>query len=394
MVRPVFRLSANATKLARKGHPWFYADDCAGEAEHGALVEVEGVQGHPLGVACHSRTSKIRLRMCGVRAAVGEDDAGFVRALVGASLARRDAAVPPEGAERLVHGEADGLPGLVVDRYADVLVVQATHPTIERNLDVVVAELVRLRAPRMVLARHDLAVRAREGLPEEVRLLHGERVESVEILEHGLRHRVDPWRGQKTGWYLDQAPARARVRALAKGRRALDLFAYQGGFALNALAGGAFSCLAVDQSQAALDLAAETARRHGLQGLATRRENAFAALRGLRDSGASFDLIVVDPPAFAKSRAERAGGIRGYRDLNHLALRALAPGGFLVTCSCSHHVGWPDFEAVLRQAAAELPFKVVLRERIMAGPDHPAWISLPESEYLKVLVAQRMDPRP
>ena len=292
---------------------------------------------------------------------------------------------------RLVHGEADGVPGLVVDAYGTSLVLQATAAVVDRSLDAVVPVLVERTGAQMVLARHDLAVRRLEGLPEEVTLLHGRRIEEVEIEEHGVVHRVRPFTGQKTGFYLDQRPARRIAQQLAAGRRVLDLFAYQGGFGLAALAGGAVSALAVDQSAVALGLAEEAARRNGLEGLEVLRGNAFRVLRRLRDERRDFDLVVLDPPAFAKSRREVSGARRGYRDLNRMALRLLAPGGSLITSSCSHHLMPPMFEEILRQSAAGLPFRTVLRQRIMAGPDHPVWISLPESEYLKVLVLERVD---
>jgi 23S rRNA (cytosine1962-C5)-methyltransferase len=222
-----------------------------------------------------------------------------------------------------------------------------------------------------------------------VRLLHGERVTETEINEHGIRHQVQLWTGQKTGFYLDQSPARKRVMALAEGRRMLDLCSYQGAFALAALSGGARSALAVDQAVSALELANTAAERNGLAPLKTLCANVFDILRELRSESTSYDLVVLDPPAFAKSRKERDGALRGYRDLNRLALRVLAPGGYLLTCSCSHHVDAPTFERVLRQAAAELPFPVILCERLGAGEDHPVWINLPESEYLKVYMLQR-----
>jgi 23S rRNA (cytosine1962-C5)-methyltransferase len=181
------------------------------------------------------------------------------------------------------------------------------------------------------------------------------------------------------------------VKALAQGRSVLDLFAYQGGFSLAALAGGATSAMACDQSEPALALAAAAAQRNGLQGLETVATNVFDHVRALREANRQFGLVVLDPPAFAKSRRELAGGLRGYRDLNRHALRLLEPRGVLVTCTCSHHVDLPSFEGVLRQAAAGLPFRVLLRQRLGAGEDHPVWISHPESEYLKVLVLERAD---
>ena len=384
------KLTAPASKLARKGHPWFYADDIAeGGVGAAGLVRVATDAGRDLGIAFASPSSRLRLRLTGLD---GPDaPAEFFARALGLALARRAPLLTPKSGVRIVHGEADGLPGLVVDRYADCLVLQVSSAVVEAHLGCIVPFLADKLRARMVLARNDIAVRRFEQLPEEVRLLHGERVEEVEIEEHGLRHRVHPWIGHKTGFYLDQRLARRRVQELARGRSVLDLFSYQGAFALAALHGGATSALAVDQDEDALARARSGAQSNGLSGLETRAENAFGCARELRRAARRFDLVIVDPPAFAKSRAERAGALRGYRDLNHQALRLLAEGGLLLTCSCSHHVPLELFETLVRQAAAELPFKVVLRERILAGEDHPAWISLPESEYLKILLLQRWD---
>ncbi len=387
------RLTERASRLARKGHPWFFRDDLEFvEAEGGTLVRVQDKGGRDLGLGFYSDRARNCLRLCGPWAGSGVPGREeFFRHRLLAAVERRQDRLGPNSGVRLVHGEADGLPGLVVDRYGSCVVLQASNTVVERNLDAVVPVLVERLGAQMVLARHDLAVRRLEGLVQEVRLLHGRSIEEVEIEEHGVVHVVRPFSGQKTGFYLDQRPARGAVSQLAKGRRVLDLFAYQGAFSLAALAGGATSALAVDQSGDALAAAEDAARRNELIGLETLRGNAFRLQRKLRDEGLAFDLVILDPPAFAKSRKEVSGAQRGYRDLNRMSLRLLSPGGTLVTCSCSHHLTPPMFEDILRQAAAGLPFRTVLRQRIMAGPDHPVWVSLPESEYLKVLMLERVD---
>jgi 23S rRNA (cytosine1962-C5)-methyltransferase len=313
----------------------------------------------------------------------------FFRQRLYAAVQRRAHFKGAERGVRLVHGDSDLLPGLIVDQYADCLILQSTSTVIENNLTHIVPPLVSWTGATSVLARNDVGARKLEGLSQEVRLLHGKRVTETQIEEAGIRHRVQIWTGQKTGFYLDQRPARQRVRELARARRVLDLCSYQGAFALAALAGGAASALAVDQSVPALELATEAAERNGLAPLKTLCANVFDILRELRNGSTQYDLVVLDPPAFAKSRKEREGALRGYRDLNRLAMRVLAPDGYLLTCSCSHHVDPPTFERMLRQAAAELPFPMILRERLGAGEDHPVWISLPESEYLKVYLLQR-----
>ena len=383
------RLTARATKLARKGRPWFFADDLVKPPGAAALVRVAGDRGQDLGLGFASTTSKIRLRLCGPWDDGVPSAEDFFAQRLEAAVAMRAGLRGPRRGTRLVHGEADQLPGLVVDEYDRCLVLQATSAYLEANYDAIVPALVAFTGAEVVIARNDVSARKLEGLPREVRLLHGRRIETWEIEEDGLVHTIAPFTGHKTGFYLDQRPARARVRELAGGGRVLDTFCYQGGFALSALAGGAVSALAIDQSAAAIERVQETAERHGLPGLEVRCGNVFDAFRDLRRDGARFDLIVVDPPAFAKTRREVRGAERGYRELNRHAMRLLAPGGHLVTCSCSHHVSGPMFEDLLRQAAAELPFRMFLRERLGAGDDHPVWLSLPESEYLKVRVLQR-----
>lgn len=392
---PLLRLQPRAARLAQRGHPWFYRDDLdgvqAGAVPHGAVVRVHDDRGRDLGLGFTSARSKLALRLCGPWPGEGVPDreAFFGQRLAAAIERRSDRLGPADGA-RLVHGEADGLPGLVVDRYAEAVVLQVTAPAVERSLDAIVPYLVSRLGPQMVLARNDVSVRRLEELPQEIRLLHGRRLEEVGIIEHGVRHRVRPFEGHKTGFYLDQEPARGLVRTLARGQRVLDLFCYQGGFSLAALAGGASLALAVDQSEAALQRAVAGAADNRLDGLQVRVDNVFDFLRAQRDEHQQFDLVVLDPPAFAKSRRELDGALRGYRDLNRLCLRLLAPGGRLLTCSCSHHVTPERFESMLRQAAAGLPFKIALRQRLGAGADHPVWLSLPESEYLKVVLLQRL----
>ena len=391
-VTPELRLNPRASGFARRGQPWFYADDVlTGAVTPPRLVRVLDEEGRDLGLGM-TGTGKLALRLCGPwpGLAVPDREAFFRARLLTALDARAGQLGPTDGA-RLVHGEADLLPGLVIDRYGPVLVLQATNAVVENSLDAIVPFLVERLGAEAVVARNDVAVRKHEGLAEEVRLLHGKRVTEVAIVEHGVRHVVRPFDGHKTGFYLDQRPARALVQQLAKGRRVLDLFCYQGGFAMNALAGGAASALAVDQSEPALAQANAGATANGFTGLQTHAGNVFDFLRGQREGHANFDLIVLDPPAFAKSRREVEGAERGYRDLNRQALRLLAPNGFLLTCTCSHHMDGPRFEELVRQAAAGLPFRVVMRQRLGAGPDHPVLVTHPESEYLKVLLLQRLD---
>lgn len=388
----VVQLSAKASGFARRGQPWFFRDDViAGETRPARLVRVRDENGRDLGLGV-TGPSKLALRLCGPWP--GDEvptRQQFFEQRLDAAIAMRASRLGPEHGVRLVHAESDWLPGLVIDRYADVLVVQVTGSFVEASLDAIVPFLADRLDASMVVARNDLPTRKRESLPQEIELLHGTRKSEVSIVENSVRHTVRPLTGHKTGFYLDQRPARALVQSVAKGRRVLDLFCYQGGFALHALRGGALSALAIDQSEQALEQAQHDAGINELPNLETRCGNVFDAVRELRDKNEQFDLIVLDPPAFAKSRREISGAERGYRDLNRAALRLLAPNGLLVTCTCSHHVDGPRFEELVRQSAAGLPFRVALRQRLGAGEDHAMLITHPESEYLKVLLMQRVE---
>jgi 23S rRNA (cytosine1962-C5)-methyltransferase len=387
MTSPRITLNSKASKLATKGQAWFFADDLKGGGQPDGIVRLTSDRGHDLGLAFHSSQSRIRVRRCGAwpGEAAPTPEAFFATRLDAALASREHLTEEPRGV-RLVHGESDQLPGLVVDRYDRCLVLQSTSRVVEKNLSCIVPYLRDKIGAISVLARNDVPVRRREGLPEEVRLLDGRRVEAATIQEHGVRHIVRLFTGQKTGFFLDQRRARRRVIELAEGREVADLCSYQGAFSLAALQGGATSVLAVDQSEGALELLRQAADGAALT---TECADIFDWLRQAREAERKFGLIVLDPPAFAKSKREIDGALNGYRDLNRLALRILAPGGYLLTCSCSHHVSSVLFEGVLRQAATDLPFPVWLRERIAAGEDHPVSLSVPESEYLKVVLLQR-----
>lgn len=393
----MIRLHAKASGLARRGRPWLFRDDlAAGDPSPARLVRVLDENDRDLGLGI-TGSSKLALRMCGpwpTGDQPGEDvptREQFFPARLDAAIAARVGRLGPDDGARIVHAESDWLPGLVVDRYGDVLVLQVTSEFVQSSLDAIVPFLADRLGASSVVARNDVATRKREGLAQEVEILHGVRKPEVSIVEGGVTHVVRPLSGHKTGFYLDQRPARALVRSLAKGRRVLDLFCYQGAFSLQALRGGAVSALAVDQSGEALQTAERDAETNQLAGLQTLAGNAFDVVRELRHKNQQFDLIVLDPPAFAKSRRELPGAERGYRDLNRAALRLLSPNGFLLTCTCSHHVDGGRLEELLRQASAGLPFRVALRQRLGAGDDHPALITHPESEYLKVLLMQRVD---
>jgi 23S rRNA (cytosine1962-C5)-methyltransferase len=291
-------------------------------------------------------------------------------------------------AYRLVHGEGDALPSLVVDRYDRWVVVQVLSAGLETMCDTILEAIQAEFQPEGILLRNDAAVRRREGLSDEVTLARGVVPRTVEVRENGVRYVAAPWDGQKTGAFLDQRPNRLLAGALTRpGGRALDMFAYHGSFAIH-LAGRAGHVLAVDSSPAALERGAVNAKLNGLRNIEWREGDAFETLRGFARGRERFDTIVLDPPAFAKNRAAVNPAIRGYREINLLAMRCLVPGGFLLTASCSFHVRLPEFLAMLAEAAGDSGRRMVLRRILGQGEDHPEILTIPETGYLKGAVLQ------
>lgn len=370
----------------RRGHPWIFRSDVrrAEGAQPGALVRVLGPEGRPLGWALFSSRSEIRLRMVERNEAAPGD---FLRDRIGAALRFRAQVAPGVTALRLVHGEGDGLPSLVVDRYGDHLVVQTLSQGMEARKDEIVRVLVDLVRPRGILERNDPRVRALEGLEQRVGLLYGEVPEQVEVDEGGLRLSADLWRGQKTGLFLDQRENHVMAESYARGR-VLDAFTYHGGFALHA-AKVADSVTACDVSEDALAHVGKDAARNGIANVTTREANAFDLLKALDLSGERFDTVILDPPAFAKSKDAVEKAARGYKEINLRALKMLRPGGILITCSCSYHIHEADFEAILEQAAADANATVTIVEKRRQARDHPVLLGVPETYYLKCFVLRK-----
>jgi 23S rRNA (cytosine1962-C5)-methyltransferase len=292
-------------------------------------------------------------------------------------------------AYRLVHGEGDGIPSLVVDRYDRWLVVQLMSAGLENHRDAIVAALVELTGADGVLARNDAALRTREGLARETVLLHGSVPEEVEVVEHGVRYLAAPWTGQKTGAFLDQRENRELVGRVARGR-ALDCFSYHGSFALH-LARHADHVLALDISAAALRRAGENAARNAFSNIEMREANAFDYLRDAERAGEQFETIVLDPPAFAKTRAALPAALRGYKEINLRGMRLLAPGGLLFTASCSYHLTKPLFLEMLGDAAADSGRRIAVREIRGQPLDHPELLTVPETGYIKGALLEALD---
>ncbi len=371
------------------GHPWIYRSDVAERpTEEPGIVAVRDLRGRPLGQALWSPASEIALRLL-TRDLDAHIDAGWWQERLGRAIARRAPLASEASAYRLVHGEGDGIPSLVVDRYDRWLVVQLMSAGLEQAREAIVAALRTLTGCEGILARHDAAVRTREGLPRETALLHGEVPQEIEVEEHGVRYLTAPWTGQKTGAFLDQRENRALVGRVARGR-ALDCFSYHGSFALH-LARGADDVLALDVSASALERAHANAARNGFTHIRTREANAFDFLREEERGRVRYDTIVLDPPAFAKTRGALPGALRGYKDINLRAMRLLAPGGLLFTASCSYHLTKPLFLEMLEAAAADSGRRIALRELRGQPLDHPELLTVPETGYIKGALLEAID---
>jgi len=386
-------LKQGREKSLRRRHPWIFSgaiEKVGGSPGAGDTVEVRDSSGKALARAAYSPSSQIRARVWTFDAAQ-EVDAAFFRERVLRALALREAlpAARHSNALRLVHGESDGLPGLVVDRYADVLVAQFLAAGVERWREPILDALVELSGCSAVYERSDAETRKLEGLAARVGFARGDRAaKRCPIIEYGLNFRVDVEQGQKTGFFLDQRENRQRVRALAAGREVLDGFSYTGGFALNALAGGARRVVAVESSKEAVQVAQENLAANPLD--ASRLEfvpaDVFTQLRKLRDQGASFDLVVLDPPKFAPTAAQAKNAARAYKDINLLAFKLLRPGGLLATFSCSGGVDAALFQSIVAGAALDAQAEAKIVERFGAAADHPVALEFPEGEYLKGLL--------
>lgn len=382
---PTVVVTRKGTDRVRQGHPWIYRSDViSSEAGRGDAVVVATERGRPLGWALWSDASQISLRM--LRDSADDETEWLDRSLRRAMDYRESLAIDAT-AYRLVHGEADGLPALIVDRYDDVLVVQALCQGMDRRLPAIVDRLNALCAPRGILARNDPRVRRLEGLESHVEVLAGNVPDAIEVREGRVRHVVDVRLGQKTGAFLDQRENHAAAAAYARGR-ALDAFTYHGGFALQ-LAGRCDSVLALDASADAVAATQDNAQRNGLTNLEVREVNVFDELRELEIARERFDTIVLDPPAFAKNKASVERALAGYREINLRALKLLQPGGHLITCSCSYNVDEPMLLEVIRHAAADASATVVLVEKRMQARDHPVLVTVPETHYLKCLVLRK-----
>ncbi len=370
------------------GHLWVYRTEIArldGDPKDGDVVAVRTVPGRHLGMGLLNTRSAIAVRL--LAAEEREIDERFFADRLRSALALRARLVPPGTACRLVYSEGDYLPGLIVDRYGDLLVIQTLTLGMDRRKELIVRLLMEMVGPRGIYARNDPAVRRLEGVPRETGWLAGSGPTHVEIGEGDCRFVVDVAQGQKTGFFLDQRENRTRVADLAPGARILDGFAYTGAWGIRAVRRGGGVVTGLEISEAAVALAKQNA---ALNGCGDRcrwlRENAFDGLRRLAASGPAFDLVILDPPAFVKTRSALATGLAGYKEINLRALKVLGPGSWLVTCSCSYHVDEAQLTAVVHAAARDARRRIRIVERRSQAGDHPVHPAMPETRYLKCLI--------
>jgi 23S rRNA (cytosine1962-C5)-methyltransferase len=383
---PSVVISARGEERLRGGHPWIYRADVAeARAAAGDIVQVRSPRGQMLGSAFFSDRSQITLRMLSYGESVADE--ALVRRRIEAAIAFRNSLAIDATAYRLVHGEADLLPSLIVDRYGDYLVVQALSQGMDRLLPSIVWMLTDLLHPRGILARNDPRARVLDGLEQRVDVLAGEVPDTVTITETGIEYEVDLRHGQKTGLFLDQRENRAAAAAYARGRM-LDCFSYNGGFAL-VMGRHCEETIAFDVSEDAVARVKQNAARNGVA-VDARVGNVFDELRGLDRLGERFDTIVLDPPAFAKNKAAVVNARAGYKEINLRALKLLNPGGTLVTCSCSYNINEAAFADIVYDASVDAQAHVTVVEKRMQGRDHPVLLGVPETYYLKCFILRKL----
>jgi len=396
-VAGALRLAPGRDKSLRERHPWIFSGAIAaveGSPQSGDTVDIIRRDGAFVARAAYSPSSQIRARVWTFDEREEIDAAFFIRRVTRSVEMRAPMLDTHHNGCRLIHGESDGLPGVVADRYGEAVVLQVSSAGGERWRETIVAALATATGAACVYERSDADVRNLEGLRPRIGLAHGTMPEEVLLIEGGLEYSIDVAGGQKTGFYLDQRDNRAAVRALAAGRETLNVFCYTGGFTLAALAGGATRVVSIDSSADAVSLARKNAARN--RTLDARRAewqdaDAFSALRTLRDRAAAFDLVVLDPPKFAPTMAHAERASRAYKDINLLAFKLLRPGGLLATFSCSGGIDAALFRKIVAGAAQDAAADAVVIGRFGASADHPSALAFPEGEYLKGLLIRKSE---
>lgn len=387
--RPQVTLLPGGHRRAESGHPWIYSNEIAMDAAAkalppGTIVTLRRADERPFGVAMFNPHTLIAARLLD-RDTNREIGRRFVARRLERALRLRERLYDAPF-YRLVHAEADGLPGMVIDRFGAVLAMQANAAGMDRLVPVITEALRGLLMPQAIVLRNDSAARALEGLPPETRVALGAIDGPVMLEENGVAFQADVLAGQKTGWFYDQRDNRAFVAGLAAGARVLDLYCYSGGFGVAAACRGADAVLGIDRSEPALALASAAARHNGVAERCTfRRGDVFAEAASLGAAGERFDIVIADPPPFARAKREVPPALRGYRKLARLAAQLTAPSGFLFVASCSHNVGVAEFTEAVRHGVADAGRGARILRSAGASPDHPVHPALPETAYLKAL---------
>lgn len=386
-------LGERQERRVRSGHLWIFSNEIAsteGTEGDGGLVEILTSRRTFVGIGYYNRHSLIAARLLTNRRE--EVDQRFFHRRIGRALSQRVAWRSDFTSGRVVYSEGDGLPGLIIDRYGEYLALQILTLGMERLKGTIIGAVTEVLQPKGILMRNDSPYRALEGLEAGKEVSSGEIPEEIRIEEHGLTYAINLVDTQKTGFYFDQRDNRRLLRDYVKGKRVLDCFCYSGGFALNAAAGGASVVLAVDQSGPAIESARENSRLNGMSDRITfETGDCFDRLREMAEAKEPYDVIILDPPAFVKSRQTLAQGLRGYRDVNLHAMRLLPRDGVLITCSCSHHVDLEDFLKMLRTAARDSHRRFRTLHVGTQAADHPVLLAMPETQYLKCVVLQAIN---
>lgn len=381
-------LRKNQERRIRAGHPWVFSNEIWKKPEGilpGEVLEVADARGHYLGTGFYNGHSLISVRLF-TRQQRDLDDSFITDAVVRAD-AMRQAVYPGSRHYRMIYGESDGLPGLVVDRYGDQLVMEVQSLGIDLRKDLVVAALKDRFQPSCIYERSDSYSRKLEGLVPSVGVLHGKFEPEVEIEENGLKFQANLAHGQKTGWFFDQRENRMAVRQYARGGKVLDCFCHTGGFALNAALGGAASVLGLDISEKAIEHCRANAERNGLEGVCTfEKADVVQVLKQKVEAGEKYDMVILDPPAFARNKKSIEPALKGYKEINLRAMQILEPGGILVSSSCSHHIEDEPFRVMLVDAARDARRTLVLYEFRHQAKDHPVLMAMKETQYLKCAV--------
>ncbi len=380
-------ISARGVERLKNGHWWVYRSDVKADAPAGSIVRVVDERGNFQGRAFYSDRSQIAVRLL-TRQDVPVDRAFFAARLKQAAEYRARV-VDHTDAYRLVHGEADHLPSIIVDRYGDYLVIQTLSQAAEQQKALLVKLLEEMFSPAGILERNDPKVRLLEGMEQQVGVLAGEVPDEVVAAENGVRFVYDLAKGQKTGGFLDQRENHWAARRYSSGE-VLDCFSYQGGFALT-VAGAANHVEAIDMAPAAVNASRRNQKLNGIENVTFREGNTFDLLKEYDEAGRKFDTVILDPPAFAKNRDAIPAAQRGYKEINLRALKILKPGGYLITCSCSYHISEPLLLQIVAEAANDAKRQIVVAERRTQAQDHPVLLTMPETMYLKCLIVRSIE---